>query len=163
MDTLCKNEIEFGVLESEVPDFAKWLNMFRDVNRFFIHKVDPVRFRVTFFTEEHRYSISAVPSVDGYPGYLGCVSTVRKPKVGESWNRGNDLADGPYGFDTWVKILGDIVSNEIKNREVSKSCVSNPLSSAEIEELRSEIDKSKIDPNVSITSKHFDDEIWGDL
>ena len=46
-------------------------------------------------------------------GYLGCIATQRKPRAGEDWNRGNDLADGDYCYETWDAIVRDIVKYEI--------------------------------------------------
>ena len=46
-------------------------------------------------------------------GYLGCGSSSRKPRAGEDWHRGSDLADGPLTEETWHKIIGDIVSYEL--------------------------------------------------
>ena len=46
-------------------------------------------------------------------GYLGCGSTSRKPRAGEDWHRGSDLADGPLTEETWHRIIGDIVSYEL--------------------------------------------------
>ena len=37
----------------------------------------------------------------------------RKPRAGEDWNRGNDLADGPYSEETWREIVNDIVAYEL--------------------------------------------------
>jgi len=73
------------------------------------------RINVKFFTAEHVYGISArLPNANDY-GYLGCISSCRKPKVGETWTRGSDLSDGKYSEDTFIKIMSDIVSYEMKN------------------------------------------------
>ena len=37
----------------------------------------------------------------------------RKPRAGEDWNRGRDLADGSYTKETWDKIISNIVSYEL--------------------------------------------------
>jgi hypothetical protein len=47
------------------------------------------------------------------PGYLGCTASTRKPRAGEDWPRGNDLADGPLSEETWHSILADIVGYEL--------------------------------------------------
>lgn len=44
--------------------------------------------------------------------YLGCTVCGRKARTGETWNRGNDLADGKFSEETWQKILQDIVRYE---------------------------------------------------
>jgi len=104
---------EFDELEAKSPEFAGWLKtLYKNGNRLFLHKLDPVRFRVTFYTEEHCYEIIAVRKVDGYPGYLGCTKKLKcmaVTLVGEEV-----LSNGPCVFDTWIEILADIVSNEIK-------------------------------------------------
>jgi hypothetical protein len=53
-------------------------------------------------------------------GYLGCIASCRKPRVGETWHRGSDLADGPYSKETFFKIIGDIVSLELKTIQFLK-------------------------------------------
>lgn len=63
------------------------------------------------FTQDHIYSISAVEREDG--GYLGCTVVTRKPRAGEDWNRGNDLADGKLDYNTWCKIKDDILGYEL--------------------------------------------------
>jgi len=67
------------------------------------------RVRVKLFTDGHEYSISATP------GYLGCGVSTRKPRPGEDWARGNDLADGEFSEGTWLRILKDIVAYELKS------------------------------------------------
>ena len=78
--------------------------------------------RVQIYTNEHTYSIVAhlpIPNkkrADGSPdhGYLGCIMSNRKPRPGEDWTRGIDLADGPYSEKTWHEILGDIIGMELE-------------------------------------------------
>ena len=67
--------------------------------------------RLSLFTDTNEYIIRAVerPQND----YLGCISKCRKPRAGENWRRGNDLADGPLSDETWRAILADIVSYEL--------------------------------------------------
>ena len=70
------------------------------------------RLRVRLYTENHKYAIVATDrSKDN--GYLGCVASTRKPRAGEDWTRGNDLADGPFNRETWEKIKNDIISYEL--------------------------------------------------
>lgn len=79
-----------------------------------VHSIDgmfgTLRFRI--YTNENRYSITARCEPHGHT-YLGCIASQRKPRAGEDWTRGNDLADGKLSLDTWNKILGDIVSYEM--------------------------------------------------
>lgn len=76
------------------------------------------RFRVKFFTTDHSYSISFRPPLHDDTGYIGCVSSCRKPRVGETWTRGSDLPDGKFKKETFDKIVLSIVSYEMKNLQV---------------------------------------------
>ena len=70
-------------------------------------------FKLKLFTESNEYTIVAYPPVDDYKGYLGAQGGSRKPRAGEDWTRGNDLADGDFSRETWIKILADIVGYEL--------------------------------------------------
>jgi len=74
----------------------------------FIWKYDEERTGVTFYTDGHSYHITATE------GYLGCAASCRKPRPGEDWARGSDLAGGELNDDTWQRILRDIVTYELK-------------------------------------------------
>ena len=65
-----------------------------------------ILFRV--YTRTNCYSIHATP------GYLGAQVMVRKPRAGETWTRGRDLADGDFSKHTWIDILADIVAFELQ-------------------------------------------------
>ena len=69
--------------------------------------------RVQFYTLTNKFTIVACTS-DALAGvdYLGCIAKTRKPRAGEDWTRGRDLADGPFSRETWNKILVDIVAYE---------------------------------------------------
>lgn len=69
--------------------------------------------RIKLFTEINEYSIVAYPPSKTYKGYMGCIGRSRKPRAGENWTRGNDLADGPCSRDTWIEIMQDIVGYEL--------------------------------------------------
>ena len=73
-------------------------------------KSDDLHFYI--YTNENRYSISATVYDDGHT-YLGCTASCRKPRAGEDWTRGSDLADGDLSLKTWTEILGDIVAYEL--------------------------------------------------
>lgn len=45
---------------------------------------------------------------------MGAFSSCRKSLPGETWTRGSDLKDGEYSYDTWNKIVYDILRNELK-------------------------------------------------
>lgn len=71
------------------------------------------RFRFYLFTKEYQYLISAYLPEGQKDGYLGCIVKTRKPRAGESWNRGNDLADGNYSEETFRNIVNDILAYEL--------------------------------------------------
>ena len=98
-------------------------------------KLDSYTF--SFYTKEHRYVINARPystreslSRDGkvigasnYPAYLGATGSCRKPRAGESWNRGNDLPDGKYSRETWERIKNAIITYELVRVSKQKGSV----------------------------------------
>lgn len=63
------------------------------------------------YTATNRYSVMAIERDEN--DYLGCNASCRKPRAGESWTRGRDLADGDLSAETWLKILSGIVSYEM--------------------------------------------------
>lgn len=71
-----------------------------------------LKYKVRIYTDNNKYGIIA-RETNGNKGYLGCVASSRKPRAGETWTRGSDLADGPLTKETWYRILGDIVSYEL--------------------------------------------------
>jgi hypothetical protein len=72
------------------------------------------------YTDTNIYNIVAKEKSDYRLSYLGCTSTCRKPRAGEDWNRGNDLADGELNETTWQNILADIVSYEMVKVHMNK-------------------------------------------
>ena len=70
------------------------------------------RFKFNVYTETHCYRVSALDRSKN-EGHLGCSASVRKPRAGEDWNRGNDLADGPFTKETWQKIKNSIIAYEL--------------------------------------------------
>jgi len=68
--------------------------------------------RYYLYTDNYKYSITARIYENGR-SYLGCVVSARKSLPGENWHRGNDLADGKFTYETWLKILNDIVAYEL--------------------------------------------------
>jgi hypothetical protein len=109
-------------LKEAKDQILKWVYEFRwtgnsytEENCIYV-KEEKQRIELVLYTENNIYHISARPPNSenrGDKGYLGCISTSRKPRAGEDWHRGNDLADGPFGFETWHKILRDIVAYEL--------------------------------------------------
>ncbi len=78
------------------------------------HKKEEKGIRIKIFTNDNYYSIIAYPpNNEDYKGYLGCMGGSRKPRTGEDWSRGNDLADGKFSKETWIEILSDIIGYEL--------------------------------------------------
>lgn len=105
----------FNVIKAEVPEFYEWL---KEISRYskvedFVLPDYKNGIRVYIYTKEHRYSVSVKPKKEKGDGYLGCMVTTRKPRAGEDWNRGNDLPDGKYCYETWQKIKNAIIAYEL--------------------------------------------------
>lgn len=100
---------------ASLHDFLGWLE--RDLSRFSqlqdhftIKHQTPLSGRIHFFTDTNHYTLIAT---EGDPGHLSCYSESRKPRAGETWVRGNDIADGPLTEQMWHTVLGLIVSYEL--------------------------------------------------
>jgi len=112
----------FKVIKAECLEMYKWL---KEISRYskvedFVLPDYKNGIRVYFYTKENCYSIKVkipMPNDDSSEnnnyGYLGCTVQTRKPRAGEDWNRGNDLANGKYCKETWDKIKNDIISYEL--------------------------------------------------
>lgn len=68
--------------------------------------------RARIWTLNNVYYITASIHTQNPPGYLGCIGDSRKCRTGETWTRGNDLADGRFKEETWQNVLCDIVRYE---------------------------------------------------
>lgn len=77
------------------------------------------RKKFCIYTELYIYNISAEDR-KADEGYLGCIVTTRKPRAGEDWNRGNDLPDGKFNYETWTKIKDAIIRYELIPLSVPK-------------------------------------------
>jgi len=127
----------------EFPDLVKWLkelSRYRKLEDYiYISDYKEGEIRLKIFTKDHYYSIfvklpqktkeeiEAIEKVKKQleesgakvsitlesGGYLGCIGQVRKPRAGEDWNRGNDVADGSYSAETWQKIKDHILAYEL--------------------------------------------------
>ena len=105
---------EFG----DLFDWLKQISRFNKVEDFiYISDYKKGKIRLKIFTKDHEYNISAhLPQGDrngADSGYLSCIANSRKPRAGEDWNRGNDLADGGYGEKTWQEIKDNILAYEL--------------------------------------------------
>ncbi len=114
--------VNYEQLIQVAPQFAEWLKQINwgdkiDSNMliFLDRNIDKTRFVVKFFTNTYCYSISGY---EGKMGYLGCIATTRKNRVGELWGRGNDLPDGNYSKQTFNNIVKGVVKYEMKQLEL---------------------------------------------
>ena len=91
-------------------DLKKWLNSIgrylRD-NLLIVELDDKFGWSIKLYTATYVYSIRARPNE-----YLGAVASCRSPRAGEKHTRGSDLSDGKFCFETWHRILCDIVAYE---------------------------------------------------
>ena len=83
------------------------------------------KLRIRIYTNINRYGIVAIERSGERKSYLGCIASTRKPRAGEDWTRGNDLADGALTRETWEKIKNDIIAYELvkiaeKQREIKE-------------------------------------------
>ncbi len=109
-----------------LKDFDQWLNQLRRagsahlcIEEMEAHGMPDPQRNVRIYTQTNKYKISAHVGRGG--GYLGCIASCRTPRAGESWTRGNDLADGKLSSATWHRILADIVCNEMVTLDVQRS------------------------------------------
>ena len=128
---MTKNNSALSLLRKEFSELGKWLKplcRFDKIEDFVLSDYKEKTLRLKIFTKDHSYSIVAkLPEVenDGTPlekgqerkvvrhGYLSCIAQTRKPRAGEDWNRGNDLADGSYSRETFEKIAHNIIAYEL--------------------------------------------------
>lgn len=112
-----------------IEDLRSWIE--RDITRFAnpdnhlsVVEDSHGKFRFHMFTDNNQYHVVARESFepsftnDGRvaleeKGYLGCTASSRKPRAGEDWTRGRDMADGPLEEGTWDRILKEIVCYEL--------------------------------------------------
>jgi hypothetical protein len=107
---------------ADVIDFMKWV----DVSGFnaISNKVDIVengseeesgarKVRVNLYTQNHRYSITAINKRGRRNSYLGCICYNRASHAGENHIRSCDLHDGTLTQTTWQGIKDDILCREL--------------------------------------------------
>ena len=66
-----------------------------------------------FFTRDFTYDIGVKVDKDDNPVHIQADYQSRKPRAGETWLRGNDLVEGEYNQDTWLKLITRIVATEM--------------------------------------------------
>ncbi len=125
--------ISFSEMHKLQPELADFLNVFtlRSTNNrdpYIIVKMDGDkttaglqesydRIHIHMFTSLHEIRISARYPQEDKDGYLGASCMSRVCRAGERWQRGNDLHDGSYNWDTWWQIVADIASLELVDQE----------------------------------------------
>jgi hypothetical protein len=118
--------IKYEELIDAAPEFALWLKelvRYGNVDSQVLILLDTKemgknRFVCRLYTNDHFYSISGYKSLEGNGGYLGCIASTRKNRVGEDWNRGSDLPDGKYSKKTFDAIVRGIVAYELKSLQL---------------------------------------------
>lgn len=124
-------------LASEFPELYNWVKLISrcgKIDDFVMTDYKENRMRIKFFTRNYEYRVSArLPRITNEHiietdknekivgesnapidnGYLGCVVQARKPRAGEDWQRGNDLPDGKYCEETWLKIMRAVIAYEL--------------------------------------------------
>jgi len=106
------------VLQEEFPELALWLKAICRCSKledFIIADYKEKILRLKFYTKENSYFLTVnLPKYsENGKGYMMASFLSRKPRAGEDWNRGNDLADGPYSEKTWNRIVNKILSYEL--------------------------------------------------
>lgn len=125
-----------GILREKYPELSQWIKSicrFGKIEDFIIADYKKERLHLILYTKDHQYGIHAVLSgarkdykgEEKDNGYLGCIAITRKPRAGEDWNRGRDLADGSYSEKTWNEIVNDIVAMELVKVVKSRECLTN--------------------------------------
>lgn len=100
-------------LQKMKEQLIEWMDMMKNGYRdsdIYMHEFEgdgEKGIRIGLFTDVNDYSIVAIDN------YLGCTYSSRRPRAGEDWTRGGDLADGEFCQKTWVKILSDIIGAEL--------------------------------------------------
>ena len=95
-------------LPAQYDDLKSWIGAkYGTHNILAVLSSDHLRLR--WYTRDSLISVSVrLPGQNGSArGYLGATASSRAPRPGETWTRGNDLADGPYSHETWLKIVAD--------------------------------------------------------
>lgn len=105
-------------IERDLARFGKLEDHLHDLGEETRSEAGKVTWNFCIYTDNNCYSIRATTNLIqkgciAGPSYLGCIASARKPRAGEDWHRGRDLADGSLTQETWRRILADIVSYEM--------------------------------------------------
>jgi len=122
---MTKDNLALSLLREQFSELGEWLKplcRFSKIEDFIVADYKENVICLKIYTKDHSYRIVArLPNSErlgkgkmiSVDGYLGCVAQTRKPRAGEDWNRGNDLADGSYSKETFDEIVCDIVAYEL--------------------------------------------------
>ena len=100
-------------LQEMKEQLVEWMDMMKngyrdsDIYMYEFERDGKEGIKIRLFTDVNNYSVVAIDN------YLGCIYSSRKPRAGEDWTRGGDLADGEFSKETWIKILSDIIGTEL--------------------------------------------------
>ena len=94
---------------------------------------------LTFYTNDHEYHVHCAwdhvhCAENQGKGYMGGFVQTRKPRAGETWQRGNDLHDGPFSRETLRQIFLDAIRYEMVAKVKSNRYAGQPVSSVEARE-----------------------------
>ena len=115
-EVIYKNLLIEEISNSELRNWLTSLNRRIKDNLLISEIEEGIGWRITLYTTNFKYSIIAKPEK-----YLGAFASTRMPRAGEDHMRGSDLADGSFSFETWHKILCDIVGYEKVPLEVGRT------------------------------------------
>lgn len=115
--------------EEEFPELYGWFGLMGlleelecKADKFIlINEYCPSTAKINFsiYTDRYEYKFVAIkPGKERENGYLACGLSGRKPRAGEDFTGGRDLADGSYSFETFQKIMFDIVNFELVKMDV---------------------------------------------
>jgi len=117
----------FNVIQANYPELYEWLKQISRLGQIekFILPDYKDELSIKLYTRSYRYCINVKLPEPNNPkdkflkdgdknyGYMSCYVITRKPRAGEDWNRGNDLADGDYSKETWYRIISKILAYEL--------------------------------------------------
>lgn len=99
------------ILETQFSELKLWLKLIekfislKESFKFYYNTKDH-RLTLTFHIKENRYSILVRYTEKNQNGFLGC-------KCSRNHTKEIDIYNGEYNYETFVKILGGIISHEI--------------------------------------------------
>ena len=102
------------------------------------------RLRLKWYTRDSKISVVIVLPGQGNSlhGYIGATRECRAPRPGETWTRGNDMADGSYCHETWLRVIADAAFCDVLPLDVFSDVTDitrqGLMTKSEIEKARAE-------------------------